>query len=35
MYLAGTANLVNVTTTGDVTLTGAANNVCLMPVIMH
>jgi hypothetical protein len=27
MYLAGTANLVNVTTTGDVTLTGAANNV--------
>jgi len=27
MFLAGTANLVNVTTTGDVTLTGAANNV--------
>ena len=27
MHLAGTANLVNVTTTGDVTLTGAANNV--------
>ena len=27
MYLAGTANLVNVTTTGDVTLTGAANNI--------
>ena len=27
MFLAGTANLVNVTTTGDVTLTGAANNI--------
>ena len=27
MHLAGTANLVNLTTTGDVTLTGAANNV--------
>ena len=27
MYLAGTANLVNITTTGDVTLTGAANNI--------
>ena len=27
MHLAGTANFVNVTTTGDVTLTGAANNV--------
>ena len=27
MHLAGTANLVNVTTTGDVTLTGAANNI--------
>jgi len=27
MHLAGTANLVNITTTGDVTLTGAANNV--------
>ena len=27
LHLAGTANLVNVTTTGDVTLTGAANNV--------
>ena len=27
MYLAGTANLVDVTTTGDVTLTGAANNI--------
>ena len=27
MFLAGTANFVNVTTTGDVTLTGAANNV--------
>ena len=26
-HLAGTANLVNLTTTGDVTLTGAANNV--------
>ena len=25
-HLAGTANLVNLTTTGDVTLTGAANN---------
>jgi len=27
LYLAGTANLVDVTTTGDVTLTGAANNI--------
>ncbi len=27
MFLAGTASLVNVTTTGDVTLTGAANNI--------
>ena len=27
LHLAGTANLVNVTTTGDVTLTGAANNI--------
>ena len=27
MHLAGTANIVNLTTTGDVTLTGAANNV--------
>jgi len=27
LFLAGTANLVNVTTTGDVTLTGAANNI--------
>lgn len=27
IYLAGTANLVDVTTTGDVTLTGAANNI--------
>ena len=27
MNLAGTANLVNLTTTGDVTLTGAANNI--------
>ena len=27
MFLAGTANLVNVTTTGGVTLTGAANNI--------
>ena len=27
MFLAGTANFVNVTTTGDVTLTGAANNI--------
>ena len=27
MHLAGTANLVNLTTTGDVTLTGAANNI--------
>ncbi len=27
LYLAGTANLVNVTTTGDLTLTGAANNI--------
>ncbi len=27
MHLAGTANFVNVTTTGDLTLTGAANNI--------
>ena len=27
LHLAGTANLVNVTTTGDVTFTGAANNI--------
>ena len=27
MFLAGTANFVNVTTIGDVTLTGAANNI--------